>query len=162
MLRALQTAAPLSRALGLPVEVWVDIHECGGMWKDHGPDDGIIGYPGLTHGEMAAAFPGYIIPPDVTPAGWWNRGQEQSHECRARVARVAARLRSWAASDDRILMVSHGDFANNLLQTLLGASAPVWIHIYNTGLCVVDFRPDGTLGLRFVNRVDHLPEELIT
>lgn len=162
MLRALQTAAPLSRTLELPVEVWVDIHECGGMWQDHGQHDGIIGYPGLTAAEMAAAFPGYIIPPQVTAAGWWNRGQEQAHECRARTARVVARLRSWAGSEDRIVMISHGDFANNLIQALLDASAPVWIHMYNTGVSVVDFRPDGTLGLRFVNRVDHLPEGLVT
>jgi broad specificity phosphatase PhoE len=163
MQRALETAAPLARALpAAPVEVWVDIHECGGMWRDHGPDGGIVGYPGLTAAEIAARFPGYRIPPEVTSSGWWTRGQEQSQECRARTARVAARLRSWAAADERIALVTHGDFTNNLLQALLDASAPVWIHMYNTGISVVDFRPDGSLGLRYTNRVDHLPPELVT
>ena len=31
MIRAMQTARPIARALGLPVEVWVDIHEIGGI-----------------------------------------------------------------------------------------------------------------------------------
>ena len=163
MRRALETTEPVARVLGIQPEVWVEIHECGGVWQDHGEEVGIVGYTGLTHSEMAAAFSGYVIPPDVTPAGWWHhRGQEQPHECCARMARVAARLRSWAATDERILMVTHGDFTNNLIQALLEASAPVWIHMYNTGISVVDFRPDGSLGLRYTNRIDHLPPELIT
>jgi broad specificity phosphatase PhoE len=162
MRRALETTQPLARALGIRPHIWVDIHECGGMWQDHGEDGGIVGYPGLNRAEIAAAFPGYIAPPELTDAGWWRAGQEGSAACRARVWRVAATLRSWAASDDRIALVTHGDFTNNLLQALLDASAPVWIHMYNTGISVVDFRPDGSLGLRYTNRVDHLPPELIT
>jgi 2,3-bisphosphoglycerate-dependent phosphoglycerate mutase/probable phosphoglycerate mutase len=162
MRRALETTRPLATALGVRPYIWVDIHECGGMWQDHGEDGGIVGYPGLSRSEIAAAFPDYIVPPELTEAGWWDRAQESSAECRARVARVAGTLRAWAARDERVALVSHGDFINNLLQALLDASAPVWIHMYNTGITVVDMRADGSLGLRFTNRVDHLPPELIT
>ncbi len=132
------------------------------MWQDHGPDGGIVGYPGLTRGEVAAAFPDYLPPDDLTEAGWWRGGQEGTAACRARTWRVAAALRARAATDERIALVTHGDFTNNLLQALLDATAPMWIHVYNTGISVVDFRPDGSLGLRYTNRVDHLPPELIT
>ena len=39
MERALQTATAIGRALSLKPQVWVDIHEEGGMWLDHGPDE---------------------------------------------------------------------------------------------------------------------------
>src|ERR1700712_975472 len=34
MHRALQTAAPIAQALGLHPEVWLDVHEQGGMYLD--------------------------------------------------------------------------------------------------------------------------------
>jgi broad specificity phosphatase PhoE len=37
MLRALQTARPVSHALGLIPEIWIEIHEYGGIWLDREP-----------------------------------------------------------------------------------------------------------------------------
>ncbi len=162
MRRALETTEPVARALGIQPHIWVDIHECGGMWQDHGPEGGIVGYPGMNRAEIATVYPGYQPPDELTDTGWWRHGQEETAACRARTWRVAAALRARAATDERIAMVTHGDFINNLLQALLDATAPMWIHVYNTGISVVDFRPDGSLGLRYTNRVDHLPPELIT
>ena len=51
MWRALQTTQPVGRALGLAPEVWIDIHERGGIFLDHGEDGGIVGYPGKTRSE---------------------------------------------------------------------------------------------------------------
>jgi probable phosphoglycerate mutase len=162
MLRALQTARPVSAALGLRPDVWTDIHECGGMWLDHGEQAGIVGYPGMTHGEMAAAYPDYRLPEAVGADGWWNRDMELPDQCGERAERVAEALRSWPRPDERIAIVTHGGFTNRLLGALLRPAATVWMHVYNTSVSVVEFYPDGGLGVRFTNRTDHLPPEKVT
>ena len=75
MLRSLQTAYPVQEALGLIPKVWVDIHERGGMFLDHG-DQGSVGYPGMTRSEILAKYPDYQLPPGITEEGWWNRDRE--------------------------------------------------------------------------------------
>ena len=70
MHRALQTAAPLARALGLKPEVWLDIHEQGGMYLDK--DWNKIGFPGMTRHEILGEFPDYVLPQTITDAGWYD------------------------------------------------------------------------------------------
>ena len=55
MLRAMQTARPIARALGVPYEVWVDIHEIGGIYLDH--DGRKVGYAGPDAQPAAGTFP---------------------------------------------------------------------------------------------------------
>ena len=62
MYRALQTAQPIGEALDLAPEVWIDIHEHGGIFLDHGEADGLVGYPGQTRSEILAEFPNYVLP----------------------------------------------------------------------------------------------------
>ena len=40
MARALETARPIGEAMRLKTQVWVDIHEVGGLFLDHGPGGG--------------------------------------------------------------------------------------------------------------------------
>ena len=78
MIRALQTATAIGRALDLKPHVWVDIHEEGGMWLDHGPSEGIRGHAGMTRGEIARRFPDCVLPDDeITEQGWWRYAQEE-------------------------------------------------------------------------------------
>lgn len=164
MLRALQTASAIGSALGLPPRVWVDIHEAGGMWLDHGTGGGIRGYPGMTRAEIAERFPDAILPAEVTASGWWLYGWEESTSTAERAARVAIALRSGAQSDERLAIVTHGDFAAYLLRAFLRVpmDAGVFFHHANTGITRVRFRPDGRLSIRYQNRVEHLPPEMIT
>ncbi len=166
MLRALQTAAPIGRALGLAPEVWVEIHEHGGMWLDHGAPTGVVGYPGMSRSEMAGRFPATRIPNGVTESGWYNPdwGFESLAKAWERAGLVAAQLRAWPDPDDRIALVTHGGFSSLLLGTLFGASptARIFFHHDNTGITRVCFRKDGRVSLRYLNRVSHLPEELVT
>jgi len=164
MRRALQTTRPISAAIGLIPEVWVDIHEQGGIYLDHGEEIGRVGYSGLTRAEILADFPGYRLPNEVTEQGWWRSGYEEWPGCQGRAIKVTHTLRQWAASDERIALVSHGDFLDALLKALLNQlpGRYMFYHHYNTAITRVDFREDGRLGLRFVNRVDHLPPELIS
>lgn len=164
MWRALQTAAPVGRALGLTPEVRTDIHEYGGIYLDHGDGRGPMGYSGKTCHEILAAFPGYVLPDDISEQGWWNRNYEDWPACHQRAIRVAEVLRDWAGSDERIGIISHGGFVDALLKALFN-QLPERSHFYyhyNTAISRVDFRSDGRLDICYLNRVDHMPPELVT
>ena len=164
MLRALQTAQFIGAALGLAPHVWVDVHEEGGMWLNHGAAEGIRGYPGMTRAEIARRFPECVLPEQVTEQGWWRFGQEERTPFMERATRVAAELRQQSQSNERIAIVTHGGFGAYLLRALVGApvDANVFFHHDNTGVTRVRFRPDGRVSIRYQNRVDHLPPNLVT
>jgi broad specificity phosphatase PhoE len=164
MWRALQTAHPIGEALGLVPEVWTDIHEQGGIYLDHRDGRGPVGYPGKTCQEMQDSFPHYLLPETITPNGWWNRDFEDWATCYGRAMRVAAELRTRAAGDERIAMISHGGFMDALLKALFNQPADhrLFYYHYNTAISRIDFRSDGRLDFRYLNRLDHLPPELVS
>jgi len=166
MYRALLTAKPIGQALGLSPELWVDIHEHGGIFLDHGPEQGVMGYPGRTRSEILAEFPHYILPDEITAAGWWKPewGKEDWPTCYGRAIRVAHHLRKRAVSDDHIAMVSHGGFIDVLIKALTQQlpNRQLFYHHYNTAITRVDFREDGTMDIRQINRYDHLPPEMFS
>jgi 2,3-bisphosphoglycerate-dependent phosphoglycerate mutase/probable phosphoglycerate mutase len=168
MYRALLTARPMGRALGLAPEVWLDIHEHGGIYLDHDDERGVVGYPGKSRSEILAEFPNYVLPDSVTEAGWWNpaNGQENRSACQGRAIKVANTLRQWAANGDsgNIAIVSHGDFIDVLLKALTNQLPGDYLfyHHYNTGITRVDFGENGRVDIRHLNRFDHLPPELIS
>lgn len=164
MWRALQTAQPIGQALGLKPEVWIDLHEKGGIYLDHGEPTGRVGYPGKTRSEILAEFPDYVLPADITEHGWWKGGYEDTPACHQRAIRVAEKLRAQAASDERIAIISHGGFADALLKALFNQlpGHHLFYSHYNTAITRVDFQTDGRLVLRYLNRVDHLPLALVS
>jgi broad specificity phosphatase PhoE len=171
MLRTLQTALPISKALGLKPEVWVDIHEHGGIYLDYQDERGVVGFPGLTRAEVMAGFPDYALPDTITDKGWWNPtlGEEDLAAAQARAIRVAAALRKQAETDTdaRVALVTHGTFADCLLKAFL-YQLPTRQHFfahYNTGISRVDFvvwENQQRLRLRYTNRVDHLMAEWLS
>ena len=80
------------------------------------------------------------------------------------VVRAKEYSQSERAADDRLALVTHGGFAAYLLRTLVCVpeEAAVFFHHDNTGITRVRFRPDGRVSIRFQNRVEHLPPEMIT
>lgn len=167
MHRALLTARPIAQALGLRPQVWLDIHEHGGIFLDHGEAGGLVGYPGKTRTEVLAEFPGYILPAALTDEGWWRGVTEDWPACQARAIRVAGELRQMtrqANHDERVVIVSHGGFIDALLKALLNQlpGSQVIFHHYNTAITRLDFRSDGRLDIRYLNRVPHLPPELVS
>jgi broad specificity phosphatase PhoE len=163
MRRCLQTTQPIAQALRLTPEVWLDIHEQGGVWLDHGPELGRVGYPGIDRCQMAAEFPDFIAPDQIDDSGWWRGDHEDAAEAEARAERVAETLRGWGSLDEKIALISHGAFGGLLLQALLGEpSEPVSYHLDNTSISLVRFRRGNEISVRYLNRVDHLPPELVT
>jgi broad specificity phosphatase PhoE len=164
MWRALQTAQPIGMALGLTPEVWIDIHEWGGIYLDHGEPHGIVGYPGKTRSEILAEFPDYTLPEEITEQGWWERDFEDKAGCIARAVRVTETLCTQAETDERIAIITHAGFTANLIKTFLGIlpADDIYYHHRNTAISRIDLNADGILHLRYFNRVDHLPPEMVT
>ncbi|MCC7264706.1 MAG: histidine phosphatase family protein [Candidatus Latescibacteria bacterium] len=162
MVRAVHTAQYIGRALGLRPEVWVEVHEMGGIYLDE--DGAKVGYPGHSAGQLRARFPEVQLPGQVTEEGWWRGGYEEAHQAEGRAIGVARQLRAMASQGGRIGVVSHGDFLNALLKALEGhlpGTASYWEH-RNTGITRLDFEPGGRMVLRYLNRVEHLPADLLT
>lgn len=176
MKRALQTAAPVAAALGIPLAVLADAYEYGGAYQRLTAADGqqrFVGRTGLTRAEMAALVPGVQLPEAVTDAGWWSPdlGFESDDAYFERGRRMAALLREQAVGAWRgqwVAVVSHADFTNFLLKLLLMREvgehphAQGFIYPYNTAITRVDFNADGYPVLRFMGRVDHLPPDMVT
>ena len=168
MHRAMQTAKPIAAALEMDVEIWVDVHEFGGIFLNK---DGVTtGYGGYTRQQIEDEFTGYIIPETVTEQGWWKpeSGREEFGHGVARALRVAKDLKDRAADksrrDERIAIVAHGGFLDALLKTFqerIPASG-YYQWLYNTSVTRLDFTPEGRILFRYMNRVDHLPPELVT
>jgi broad specificity phosphatase PhoE len=164
-LRALMTTFPIGHALGLSPQTWVDLHERGGVYMD---ENGVRrGCPGMSRAEILAKFPGCVLSDDVTENGWWNKDYEDISQCETRAQRVVAQLHQradQATTRERIAIVTHGTFANVLLKALMGQPSheESFIWHYNTGMSRVDFLGGGRIIIRYVNRIDHLPPEMVS
>ena len=166
MRRALQTAHPVGKALGIAPEIIVDIHENGGIYLSNG--DGVpVGYPGMTRSQILAEFPDYVLPETIAEAGWWQGQQETFHACQLRARHFAQQLHHWAGAthqNARIAVITHGTFTDCLLKALWNQpEADSFYHWhYNTAITRLDFaRPDFFI-VRYINRVDHLTPELVS
>jgi len=171
MLRAVQTGTGLSKATGLPLMGWVDLHETGGMITGDGEVEPYRGMPGKSRSYFEKNYPGLILPDEVGENGWWNRPFESEEERPLRAQRVIQRLtEQHGSTEDRIAIITHGAFSNYLLRGLIGLpdEAPLWFDLSNASITRVDFlkdrdNPENVFRVIFyTNRLDFLPEELIT
>jgi broad specificity phosphatase PhoE len=165
MYRSLQTTRPVAQALGIQPEVWIDIHEHGGIYLEQ--PDGIVGFSGKTRAEIMSEFPDYLLPDSLGDAGWWDQkvGQESLSAAQGRAIKVAGELRRRASSNEGIAIISHGTFIDALLKALfnqLPSRQFYYLH-YNTAITRIDFSGDkDRLLVRYVNRTAHLPNELVS
>ncbi len=166
MQRALQSARPLATALEAPVCVWPDVCERGGVFlRQNGR---FHGYPGLTRSAIAATYPGFELSNDITENGWWRGDLEPRGDSWQRAVRTAERLKDYARNDwrdDNVVMIIHAGFGDALLKALLGETRDkedTYFYFYNTSITRLDFRASGSVVLRCLNRVEHLPTEMVS
>lgn len=162
VLRAVQTATYVSQATGLPLHVWRDIHEAGGMYLENEEGEP-IGQPGRTRADLQARFPELLIGDDIGENGWWNRAYETREERLPRARRVLADLlQRHGDTDDRVAIVSHGAFYNYFVRALLGLPAELnaWFVLCNTAITRIDFLE--SVDVVYFNRFDFLPNELVS
>jgi 2,3-bisphosphoglycerate-dependent phosphoglycerate mutase len=157
--RALQTAEHVRLATGLVPEVRIDLHEKGGCVSGVAPPL-LVGRPGMTRDEILDEFPGYYVEANIDGEGWWrSQPYESPQQAHQRAARLLARTRAeFAASDQRVAYVTHGDF--ELL--FLGGFHPLPLAmVCNASLTGVHMTPD-TIQLVDFNSMEHLANHMLS
>ena len=167
MVRAVNTALQVGRAANLEVMVWDDWHEVGGIWNtnDLGEREG---RPGKDRAYFADRFPGVRLPDGWgANGGWWSRPHEPEEAYMPRARRAWAELLArHGGTDDRVAVVSHGYFFALLMAAVLELPdlGPYWFMMNNTGLTRFDVRESAfnTVRVAYMNRLSHLPDDLMT
>lgn len=164
MQRAVDTGICIAQVLNLPLQVWKDIHEVGGIFLDGPEPDQRTGRPGKSRAFFMARYPGLILPDSLGEEGWWNRPWESREERPGRAARFLAELlERHGSGDDRVAIVSHGGFYMHLMAVLLELPhrEKYGFDMNNAAISRIRFEPDRTWIL-YMNRTDFLPPEMIT
>ena len=174
MFRTLNTAQIIGNHLGLPLHVFVGLHERGGVWEEQ-EGKGRVRKPGLTRSDMREICPDIVLPEDVTDNGWWFHEWEgieatlQLTHAHAQAVSFIAHLKAHHVNtDERVAAVSHGGSGSSLISALFGLLPPVgedgaYMHFSqnNTGVSKVSITSEQTQ-LLYLNRIDHLPKDAVT
>lgn len=172
MTRAVTTAAPSARALGIPFTAWPEIHEEGGIFSRFDKENR-AGLPGKTRSFFEQHFPELELPAHLDETGWWNRPFEAEEERQPRADKFLLDLLARHGDregqpEQRIAIVSHGGFFVRLMCAMLklpfrqGANdRKSWFLLHNAAINRFDFIRDEIV-VCYLNRTDHLPDSLIT
>jgi len=164
MVRAVATGTAIARALDLPLVAWGDVHERGGIYLKDEETDERIGQAGHHRAYFEAHYPDLVLPDSLGEAGWWNRPFEEPEQTLPRAQRFWRDLMErHGHTDDRVAVVSHGGFYNDLLAVILNLPERerYWFALKNAAISRIDFDEE-SIGLVYLNRVDFLPKELVT
>lgn len=165
MVRAVATGSVIAQALDLPLVAWEDLHEVGGIYQENEQTGERIGQPGKTRAYFETHYAGLVWDgPGRYQAGWWNRLPEDLEQASIRARRFLRDLMErHGEKDDRVAVVSHGAFYNSLLRAILTMpdESNCWFILNNAAISRLDFYQD-RIELVYLNRLDHLPPDLIT
>jgi broad specificity phosphatase PhoE len=182
--RALQTAEPIHRRLGVPWHVWpalCETHRRGwpamrqlvteGTYKAYAAEAAAgkvqqsEHYPLLS--QMGNVYPGAkpsqaIDWPDVWQPGLEAETREKTYERAGQV--IAALRKSHEGADARIAVVCHAAFGSVLLTQLMGCEPCDHnrFSFSHAAIARIDVEDDGTPSLRMLNDVSHIPLEIVT
>jgi len=166
MIRAIKTGQAVAKKTGLPLVAWPDVHETGGLF-DVTKEDGepvFFGVPGHGRDFFSKKFPDLVIPEDLSHEGWWNRDKEprEAYQERARGI-VEDLILKHGEKDHRVAIITHGGIFARILSAILEVQAPrYWFLMNNCGISRIDFDDDGRINLLYLNKVDYLPDDMIT
>jgi 2,3-bisphosphoglycerate-dependent phosphoglycerate mutase len=165
MVRAVATGSIVAEALDLPLVAWEDLHEVGGIYWEDEQTGARIGQPGKTRPYFEAHYPRLVLDgPGMYAAGWWNRPPEELEQASVRAQRFLRDLiERHGEKADQVVVVSHGAFYNTLLRVMLKMpdGGNCWFILNNTAISRFDFCRD-RIELVYLNRLDHLPPDLVT
>lgn len=169
MVRAVATGTAIAERVNLPLVAWETIHETGGIFnRDHETNER-VGLPGPNRTYFTQHYPNLILPDSLGEAGWWERPFETREQTMVRAKTFLGELQQRHEPDDRVAIVTHGGFFVAVLRTLFGfgtldneeGSNRIWLHANNTSITRLNFG-ERQIGLIYLNRLDHLPTDLIT
>jgi 2,3-bisphosphoglycerate-dependent phosphoglycerate mutase len=172
MERAVQTGMIISEKISLPLVGLADVHELGGIYRE----TILNGMPiiEISHGlkpvELAERYPKLNLHKPIPEQGWWVGGREELPKRTERAKRVLHFLREQhAGTDDRVGIVTHGSFTALLYRFMLNLDPAANIDIIvrngfvSNNCSITRFDQYGQdLALLYYNRVDHLPDDLVT
>ena len=166
MIRSIKTGQAVAEKTGLPLVAWPDIHETGGLFDVRRENDEPVffGVPGHGREFFAREFPDLVIPEDLSHEGWWNREKEprEAYQDRARSI-VEDIILKHGEHDHRVGIITHGGIFARILSSILQIQAPrYWFLMNNCGISRIDFNDDGRINLLYLNKVDFLPDHMVT
>ena len=169
--RAVATSEVIAKSMELPVYVWEDLHEWGGIYEIDEERNTGIGLPGKDRAFFETHYPNLVLPESFNDAGWWNRPYEEWGKVPDRANRVLRDLlENHNGTGDHVVFVSHGGFYNYFLAAVLHISRQpilendekqLWFVLNNVGITRIDFHQD-YIAMVYLNRIDFLPDELIS
>jgi 2,3-bisphosphoglycerate-dependent phosphoglycerate mutase len=170
MTRSILTAEYIASACGLELQALPDIFEKHGIYEIDDAGN-LQGLPGPGRAYFEDRFARLQLPAEFDDAGWWNRPAEDEESFLLRMKNVVAQMRQrLQGSDDCIALVAHGDFIDQFVNELMGVVRYQpnydnhWIGnwtFHNTSISRIDF-VNGANIVVYLNRIDHLPNELVT
>ena len=169
MQRAIVTGSAIAEQVNIPLMAWEIVHEVGGIFeRDHDTDER-IGLPGPDRAFFTTHYPHLILPDTLGEVGWWERPYEPREQAMLRAKTFLDELQARHESSDRVAIITHGGFFVAMLRTLFGFSTlnnnenknRIWLHANNTSITRLDF-DERQIDLIYLNRIDHLPTDLIT
>jgi 2,3-bisphosphoglycerate-dependent phosphoglycerate mutase len=168
MRRAVQTAAPLAEALDLPLQGDLLLHEVHGMYES--TEDSPHPHAGSPASVLQACSPRLILPSDVGDDGWYHRPFETPAIAWKRARLVINQLTArYGETDHLVAAVTHSWFMQYLMRAVIGWPAPddgnlTSYFMLNTTASVFLSFPglNSPTEIRWVNRTDHLTDDLLT
>jgi 2,3-bisphosphoglycerate-dependent phosphoglycerate mutase len=172
MTRAIQTAGYVAEATGLPLTALAEIHERGGLHEMDEATGQDTGVAGPNRAWFQAEFPHLLLPEELDEVGWWNRPMETVEEAVPRARAVwAGLLAHHRGTADRVAVFTHAGFFQSLMTALFttgdSLSAPhlgaplMGFGMSNTAVSRFEIDAQSII-VRYLNRIDFLPDELIT
>jgi 2,3-bisphosphoglycerate-dependent phosphoglycerate mutase len=166
MIRAVKTGQTISNKTGLPLVAMPEVHETGGMfYAERGDEEPVfIGQPGPGRSYFKSEFPDLVLPEDLPEEGWWGREKEPREEYLDRAQSVIDRLvKDHSGKGHRVGVVMHGGIFARILTVLFNIQTPkYWFLMNNCGISRVEISDDGRPMLTYMNKVDFLPDHLVT
>ncbi len=170
MTRSILTAEYITLACDLELQARPDIFEKHGIYNID-KDGNMQGMPGPGQDYFSERFPQVRLPQKINQGGWWDRPVEVESAFLQRMQNVVCNIKQRLAdSDDCIALVVHGDFIDQFFNELMGVVRHQpnydnhWVAnwtFHNTSISRIDF-VNGSHNVVYMNRKDHLPNDLVT
>jgi len=166
MTRSIETGLPVARKTDLPLISLPDGHETGGIFRTEKQDGEtvLIGMPGRGRSDLESAYPELVLPEDLTDEGWWNREKEPRDAYQPRARRLIDFLiQTHGGQHHRVGVITHGGIFARILTALFEVQAEhYWFLMNNCGISRIEISDEGNVLLAYMNKVDFLPQDLIT
>lgn len=166
MVRAVRTGSAIAQKVNLPLVGWSELHETGGLFDVEIVDGEPVftGQPGPDRAFFQSQFPQLHIPEELPAQGWYNREKEPREHYHVRARAIIDRLiAEHSGKDHRVAIVMHGGIFARIMSAFFNFQAErYWVLMNNCAITRVDITDDGLVVLVYMNKVDHLPDHLVT